>query len=162
MPWDPNSEWEVFSHICYIMLSNWYYQQQSNEGPSLTINVQQSHKNRNLKSNHNIHISSTCTFTLTHGTSLGLEVSFNQKKCKLNWMFRKKACIQKCISHPTWFQILWSWQQMYWHTHAIELFRKHEWTITREKPASLIKLQNIFHLNTSEEIASGHIPIEYF
>lgn len=31
-----------------------------------------------------------------------------------------------------------------------------------KKHASLIKLQNTFHLNTSEEIASGHIPIEYF
>lgn len=29
-----------------------------------------------------------------------------------------------------------------------------------KKHASLI--QNTFHLNTSEEIASGHIPIEYF
>jgi len=48
MPWDPNSEWAVFSHIYYIMISNWFSQQKSNEGPSLTINVQQSHKNRNL------------------------------------------------------------------------------------------------------------------
>lgn len=44
--------------------------------------------------------------------------------------------------------------------HTYNRIIQETWMNPNKKHASLI--QNTFHLNTSEEIASGHIPIEYF